>query len=61
VPAWLSRWADISYANERVGLNLLIGGGLITGANILIAVHQAASGQSAAPVENDRAPGQKTE
>jgi len=46
VPAWLSRWANISYANEQVGLNLLLGGGLITAANVLIAVHQAARGQS---------------
>jgi drug/metabolite transporter (DMT)-like permease len=56
VPAWLSRWADISYANERVGINLLTGGGLITAANILIQVHQAAGGQTGAAAQDDRSP-----
>jgi drug/metabolite transporter (DMT)-like permease len=56
VPAWLSRWADISYVNERVSINLLSGGGLITAANILIAVHQAAGGQTGAAAEDDRSP-----
>jgi len=36
LPAWLSVWAAINYANERATLTLLIGGGLITVANILI-------------------------
>ncbi len=36
LPGWLSRMAGIDYPNERVGINLLLGGGLITGANLLI-------------------------
>jgi len=56
VPAWLSRWANISYANERVGLNLLLGGGLITAANILIAIHQAAGAQTGLEVKEKRSP-----
>ena len=38
LPAWLSHFAGISYANESVTLNLLIGGGLITAANVLIQI-----------------------
>jgi drug/metabolite transporter (DMT)-like permease len=36
LPALFSVWAAIHYANERVTLNLLWGGGLITAANVLI-------------------------
>jgi drug/metabolite transporter (DMT)-like permease len=36
LPAWLSRWAGIDYANERATAALLVGGGLITLANVLI-------------------------
>ncbi|MFT3783531.1 MAG: DMT family transporter [Nibricoccus sp.] len=36
LPAWYSRWSGIEYANETATLSLLIGGGLITAANILI-------------------------
>jgi drug/metabolite transporter (DMT)-like permease len=36
LPAWFSAWAHIDYANERATWTLLIGGGLITLANILI-------------------------
>lgn len=36
LPEIFSRWADIGYANESLTLRLLIGGGLITAANILI-------------------------
>lgn len=36
LPAIFSVWAGIQYANEKPTLNLLIGGGLITAANILI-------------------------
>jgi drug/metabolite transporter (DMT)-like permease len=38
LPGWLSRFAKIDYANERITMNLLIGGGLITGANVLIQI-----------------------
>ena len=36
LPAIFSRWAGIDYPSERVSLNLLLGGGLITAANLLI-------------------------
>jgi drug/metabolite transporter (DMT)-like permease len=36
LPAWLSQWASIGYPNEKLTVHLLIGGGLITAANVLI-------------------------
>jgi drug/metabolite transporter (DMT)-like permease len=36
LPGWLSRFANIDYANERITFHLLIGGGLVTAANVLI-------------------------
>jgi drug/metabolite transporter (DMT)-like permease len=36
LPAALSRWCGIAYANEPVTMNLLAGGALITGANALL-------------------------
>jgi drug/metabolite transporter (DMT)-like permease len=36
LPALFSRWAGFAYPNETLTLNLLIGGGLITAANVLI-------------------------
>jgi drug/metabolite transporter (DMT)-like permease len=36
LPAFFSWWTSISYVNESATLNLLIGGGLITAANLLI-------------------------
>lgn len=38
LPAWISSWSGIHYANEGVGLALLCGGGLITIANVLLHV-----------------------
>jgi len=38
LPALFSRWAGLDYANERVTWHLLVGGGLITLANVLIQV-----------------------
>ncbi len=38
LPAWLARFAGVDYANERVTWQLLAGGGLITLANIVLAV-----------------------
>jgi drug/metabolite transporter (DMT)-like permease len=38
LPAWFSRLGSVHYPNESLAWNLLIGGGLITGANILIAL-----------------------
>lgn len=36
LPAWFSAWAAVGYLNETVTANLIIGGGLITAANVLI-------------------------
>jgi len=36
MPGWYSRWAGVNYPNEHVASNLVIGGGLITVANMLI-------------------------
>ena len=36
LPGLYSRWAHIDYANEHVTSSLLLGGGLITAANMLI-------------------------
>ena len=47
LPAWLSRWAGIDYPNESATLNLLVGGGLITFANVLVQSRQPAAVQEA--------------
>ena len=36
LPAWFSLWGGLNYLNETLGVNLLVGGGLITLANVLI-------------------------
>lgn len=36
LPGWFSAWSGFAYANESVTGSLLIGGGLITAANVLI-------------------------
>ncbi len=36
LPAWFAAWGGFSYANETLGLHLLVGGGLITAANVLV-------------------------
>lgn len=36
LPAWFSAWAGFNYPNETAGANLLLGGGLITAANVLV-------------------------
>ncbi len=36
LPGWFSTWAGFFYPNENVTAHLLIGGGLITAANVLI-------------------------
>jgi drug/metabolite transporter (DMT)-like permease len=35
LPGWLAQWASVPYANEHLNGRLLVGGGLITGANLL--------------------------
>jgi len=42
LPAWFSSLAGIEYANERIGVSLLIGGGLITVANVFIQLQPSA-------------------
>ena len=36
LPAWISVWAGINYSNEILTTRLLIGGGLVTVANVLL-------------------------
>ncbi len=36
LPAWFSRWSGAAYANETLTTHLLLGGGLIIAANVLI-------------------------
>lgn len=36
LPAWFSRWSGTDYANETMTSNLLLGGGFIIAANVLI-------------------------
>jgi drug/metabolite transporter (DMT)-like permease len=36
LPALFSHWAEIGYANEQLSARLFVGGGLITGANLLL-------------------------
>jgi drug/metabolite transporter (DMT)-like permease len=36
LPAWISTWAGINYTNETLTARLLIGGGLVTVANLLL-------------------------
>jgi len=42
VPAWLSTWGGFNYANETAGFHLLLGGGLITAANVLVQLNPPA-------------------
>ena len=44
LPGLFSVWAGIAYANEHATANLLIGGGLITAANVLIQLKPPAKG-----------------
>ena len=48
LPACFSAWATIPYANEKLTANLLIGGGLITAANVLIQLPSSRAGRSSA-------------
>ncbi len=46
LPQWLSRAAGIDYANEHITRNLLLGGGLILAANVLIQFEAAQRARS---------------
>lgn len=48
LPGWLSRWGGIDYPDERATLNLLVGGGLITAANVLLQLRPPPKFQPAA-------------
>lgn len=43
LPAWFSRWAEIDYPNEQITWTLLVGGGLITLANLVIQLRRPES------------------
>ena len=53
LPAFLSAWAAINYDNEKLTTNLLLGGALITAANVLIQMPS----RSAARTESQAAVG----
>jgi drug/metabolite transporter (DMT)-like permease len=36
LPAWLSRWTGVDYACEQLTVRLVVGGGLVTAANVLL-------------------------
>ena len=42
LPAWFAAWTGVPYANETLTAALLIGGGLITAANIILQLPQRA-------------------
>ncbi len=48
LPGWLSAWGGIDYPNERATVNLLVGGGLITAANVLLQLRPPPKAQPAA-------------
>jgi drug/metabolite transporter (DMT)-like permease len=54
LPGIFSLWAGINYANESATLNLLIGGGLITAANVVIQLNPPARHFSPPPIACDR-------
>ncbi len=41
LPAWFSAWAGIDYANETFTVHLLIGGTMITAANVIVQLRPA--------------------
>ena len=50
LPAWFSAWTTVPYANETLTANLLVGGGLITTANVLIQLPFSRVGRATAEV-----------
>jgi len=58
LPAWFSTWAALPYANEKLSASLLVGGGLITAANVLIQLpsppRRQAAANSATPTTDQR-------
>ena len=41
LPGWLMRWTGAHYPNEHLDGRLLLGGGLITGANLLMLLRKS--------------------
>jgi drug/metabolite transporter (DMT)-like permease len=61
LPAWFSNWAAVRYPNEKLSASLLVGGGLITAANVLLQIPTSATGPAAANIAipaTDRRDGQ---
>jgi len=53
LPAWFSAWASVNYANEHLTPHLLIGGGLIVAANVLIVIRSCSDTGAAAKAGGD--------
>ena len=49
LPSYFSAWCGIDYPNEKMTTSLLIGGGLITAANLIALLFDAATEKHAAP------------
>jgi hypothetical protein len=56
LPEVFSRWAAVDYPNERITVNLLIGGALITVANLLMLAPSSRGQTGAAPATLDKIP-----
>lgn len=48
LPGWISAWASVEYANEKLSGNLLLGGAWITAANVLIQLPSGAPRRASA-------------
>jgi len=59
LPAWFSSWALLDYANETLTGQLLLGGGLITAANLLI--HSPAAAPKRPQTDTANPPGRDRE
>jgi len=53
LPGWISQWAGIAYANERLTWNLVIGGGLVLASNALLQLRHVSDDPAAAPVAHE--------
>jgi drug/metabolite transporter (DMT)-like permease len=54
LPQWLSRAAGVNYANEHITRELLLGGGLILAANVLIQFEAAQRARRSRACESER-------
>ncbi|MBL9176264.1 MAG: DMT family transporter [Verrucomicrobiales bacterium] len=53
LPAMISEWSGIAYANERVTWNLIVGGGLVLAANLWLQLGHHSEDSAATPVANE--------